>query len=112
MPPLPSTRTTRLVEVQVLEVDANQLAQAQPRRVEQLEHRAIAASERQRVSMLSSSTATSVPTSAPGIVLSQLRRDRGRRRIVLDHSFAPQVVHERAGPDSFRATLGRACPRG
>ncbi len=93
--PFPSTRTTRPLRVDVVEVEPDQLAQAQPRRVEQLQDRAVAAAERQRrvghLEQLRHLRLAEVRREA----LLALRRADERRRIALDHALAPQVAAER-----------------
>ena len=57
--PLPSTRTIRRIQVQIVEIEADQLAQAQARGVEQLEDGLVAAPERRRRSPASRAAGSS-----------------------------------------------------
>ena len=90
-------------QVDVVEVEAGQLAEPQPRRVEQLEDRAIAAAERRRRPRRLEQRGHLLFGEVRRHADLALRRRDQRARIVLDELLPPQVAQER--PD--RGELAR-----
>ena len=92
--PLPMTRTIRPERSTSSRSSADELAQADTRRVEQLENGPIAATERRRDIRRLQQLRHLVDAEMRRHLLFPLRRDRQHRRIGIDQAFAAQVTGE------------------
>ncbi len=101
LPPLPHHANHPTAEIHVLEVERHEFAQAEARRVEQLEDGTIAAAERAAHVGGFEQADHLVDFQVPRDLLLALRRDDQQARIRFDQPFPLQVAQERAHGGQF-----------